>query len=269
MLRFNYSTSSPADAVQLYKSENGGSSYSFIEQSIENPFYLSIEDLGYNKGDVISFSLKAIYAKGQNSNYSRLATITINGFCSSPSNLTVNNGNVFWSSSLTVQNSYYQVQYGQQGFTIGNGTVVTTNDTSTGELSFMASQVYDVYVRSFCSDSQQFSAWIGPVSYFATTNQNVCTPPTNVGYSIEYNFFGEAVGAIITWSDTGNNGDYEYNLVEDNQSPTSNAVESGIGNTVTYLQMYQNTEYDFYVRTKCLNGTFTNWVGPLNVNIGF
>ncbi|AWA30167.1 hypothetical protein HYN48_08770 [Flavobacterium magnum] len=266
-IRFSYVTSEGASNVTLYRVENG--SYAPVTTRTENPFTMSIAELGLQAGDVVTFAIKAASNTGSTSEYSSPVTLTINSFCDGPSGLAVNGGFISWDEPAGASNAYYQVQYGAQGFTVGNGTTVTTNSTSTSEVSFTANQIYDVYVRGYCNGSQQFSSWVGPVSYFATANQNVCTLPSNVGYSVEYNFFGEAVGANLTWTDTGNNGRYEFNLVGHNQSPTSNAVESNDFPTITYISLFQNTDYDFYVRTQCLDGSYTNWVGPLVVNIGF
>lgn len=265
-LRVSYTTNQPAQSVRLYMAQNGSSGQLFLYEAYASPFELPF-DVFLNPGDTGFFFLEAMDSNYNPSEQFGPEPLTIAAYCSGPSNLQVNSGLVSWDAP-TIANTYYQVQYGPEGFAIGNGTVYTTNSTSTDNVTFVAGQVYDVYVRGYCSTGQTFSNWVGPVTYFAGSNQNVCGAPTNIGWNIEYNFFGEAVGATFVWTDAGNNFDYEYNLVGNNLPPTTGAVESGSSSTVTYLQVPQNTEFDFYVRTKCVDGSFTNWVGPINVNIG-
>ena len=57
----------------------------------------------------------------------------------------------------------WQVQYGNAGFTIGTGIIVASNATSKIFPGLADNASYDFYVRSKCS-ANQFSDWVGPVN---------------------------------------------------------------------------------------------------------
>ncbi|MBO4740836.1 MAG: hypothetical protein J5605_04235, partial [Bacteroidales bacterium] len=77
--------------------------------------------------------------------------------CPGITNLAVAGSTVTWSECGTA--TQWEVEYGRQGFAIGNGTRVTVNNTPTYTLSGLnAGTVYDVYVRSFCAPNDQ-SSW--------------------------------------------------------------------------------------------------------------
>ncbi len=59
----------------------------------------------------------------------------------------------------------YEVEYGTQGFTLGTGTSLTTNNNSLTITGLASSTVYDVYVRKICSVGDT-SEWI--MASFAT-----------------------------------------------------------------------------------------------------
>jgi hypothetical protein len=94
-----------------------------------------------------------------------------------------------------------------------------------------------------------------------------CPEPLNLDVSnIEKN------KATLIWSDDFNATDWEYFIQP--VTPTS-TMPTGVGiatknktvqvttdNTGKNLQ--PNTQYEFYVRTKCSNGQFSIWTGPLN-----
>jgi hypothetical protein len=57
----------------------------------------------------------------------------------------------------------WQVQYGNAGFTIGTGIIVASNAPSKIFPGLSDNASYDFYVRSKCS-ANQFSDWVGPVN---------------------------------------------------------------------------------------------------------
>ncbi|WP_298143150.1 hypothetical protein [Flavobacterium sp.] len=266
-LNIQYTTFGNVSAANLRNVYPGGEE--IFLTTLTGSASLSLESLNLQGGEMVTLLLYAVSSSGtRESEPSNAVTIIIEPYCDEPYDLRTEAGYFRWDSFIPDGTGFYQVQYGTQGFNLGSGTIFTVNSTSTNDFTFQAGQFYDLYVRSFCSNSQAYSDWIGPLTYYSPSNQNFCTAPVNVGYSVVTNFAGEPVGAEFTWSDPGNSNNYEYNLVGNNQSPTSNAIEQGTSETVTYLSLVQNTEYDFYVRTRCTNGTATAWVGPINVNIG-
>lgn len=231
---------------------------------------VSLDDFYLEKNKLYNFYVRAIGAAADAS-YGKWVgpvKLTISKFCEQPYNLSFSSS-LSWEYYYNETNaSYYEVEYGLQGFESGSGVKIISNDTYTDRMILESGKTYDFYVKAFCTENLGWSDQAGPVSYYAQVNMNVLMAPSNVGWQIEENFFGEPVGATFTWLDGGNNPSYEYNLVGNNQGPESNAVESGSSTTITYLSMTQSTEYDFYVRTVGVDGSRTAWVGPLSVNIG-
>ncbi len=229
---------------------------------------IDMEANGIEPDVMHNFYIRAKALNGATSAWFGPKTLLINEYCQEPYDLHFS-GAFYWEYYYnSTDAAYYAVEYGLQGFTPGTGISFSCVDTYTYSLVLETGKTYDFYVKAYCSASLGWSNWVGPLSGYATENLNVCMEPENVGWNVEVNFWGEPVGATFTWLDLGNNPGYEFNLVSNNQSPESNAIESGTSPTITYLSLYQDTEYDFYVRTVCLDGSKTAWVGPLNINIG-
>ncbi len=235
--------------------------------------YLNDSDFHINTEVLYSFYIRAVNAQGQYSQWYGPVVYSFEPFCEIvPEELYFNNWTgLKWQYSFYDSPSYFQIEYGTQGFPVGAGvgTVVTSNNNFTENITLIQGQYYDFYVRSWCSSSLGWSRWSEPLSYFAETGYNQCVTPHNVQYTVVRNSSNQAVGANFTWGDLGGNNNYEYNLVSPSQPPTYGNIEFGTSQTVTYISMYQNMDYHFYVRTVCSNGTKTDWTGPILVNIGY
>lgn len=105
-------------------------------------------------------------------------TLDSNPFCEDPTDFQIRNSNnaigsdfidLIWAN---VDNDGSQLQYGLQGFALGNGTIQSEGDNINNGFGTVenldSSTVYDFYVRNNCQENG-FSAWIGPVT--ATTTQ--------------------------------------------------------------------------------------------------
>ncbi|WP_299441201.1 reprolysin-like metallopeptidase [uncultured Aquimarina sp.] len=57
----------------------------------------------------------------------------------------------------------WQIQYGEEGFGLGSGTIIDTIDNPETITNLSSNTKYDVYLRSNC-EVNGFSDWIGPVS---------------------------------------------------------------------------------------------------------
>lgn len=198
-------------------------------------------------------------------------TPTPTNLCSKPSNLGLYTiaAEVYlhWEDNNTTPSSYYQFEYGLSGFAHGSGTVVTTSSTTSNKVSMAAGNAYQFYVRGYCDATNGFSDWTGPFSYYSDANHNLNIAPSNIQFSIEENAFGEPVGANFDWDRNGES-KFECTIVADGASPTSGNLTTVDGpSTVTFF-LTQNTDYDFYVRAVCIDGSKTSWAGPKNVNIG-
>ena len=275
-LLFDYSADSNYEYFEIYyalstnvvdnNDPSNGDRFMTIEQ---NSTVKPISELLIAPGYIWLFWIRGIDSNGNTSEWLGPKAVEISTYCEDVYDVYFD-GSLYWDYYYNeAEVSYFQVQYGLQGFELGEGEITQTNDEYTYKLSLEQGNSYDAYVRAYCSNNLGFSEWVGPVSYYAEENANVCLEPYNLSYYTEYNFFGDPVGANISWDDDGNNQTYEFNLVGNNQSPESSAIESrdDSGTQITYTQLTPYADYDFYVRTVCVDGSRTNWVGPLDVEI--
>ncbi|HRP39586.1 MAG TPA: hypothetical protein PLM55_07885 [Chitinophagales bacterium] len=175
--------------------------------------------------------------------------------CSEPRYLaaTINSNGPYWNWSG--DNDYYDIQYGPTGFKLGEGELIRTNQRYTSEAVLSANTTYDFYVRGNCG-SDKFSKWVGPKSFFAPQSYNPggaqCLMPTNLyAYrvnSMEINFQFTASGAL----------NYEYSFTASSSSPGSINSTTNTSGTVAISTGSASVSY-FWVRSKCTNGSFTNW----------
>lgn len=151
--------------------------------------------------------------------------------------------------------NFFDVEYGPTGFTIGNGTRIRTNNEFTDDAILHAGITYDFYVRANCGGST-FSSWGGPYSVYAAADQNInvpCTQPTSLyAYKINAN--------EVNYTATGHgNVSYEIAFSQSNTTITNNIIETSSPNgTVGNPGGFSGT-YFFWIRGKCVNGSFTTW----------
>ena len=269
VLIFTYTTIGDVEYVEIFSTSppsDGSSGAAPVATSSNGPAEVHFEDIGLQIGDVGTFYIRAV---GSNNDLSAVfgpELVTI-AYCDAPNNLHVENGIFSWYYYPSSLYTYYEIEYGSQGFALGDGTTLIANGGSTDDLSFVGGETYDIYIRCYCSPEQGFSSWTGPLSYLAEENQNLCIEPTNVSYTIEYNSSGAPVGVQVSWDDLGNDGEYEYTFAANNQAPNPDLLTIGNSATIHRYGLTPGVDYDFYVRTKCNEGATTSWVGPLNISI--
>jgi len=184
--------------------------------------------------------------------------------CAAPNGLTVSefvgtSVNLTWSS---IEGSSWEIQYGEEGFTLGTGTtVISTTDSKTIN-GLTITNDYDFYIRTNC-DNGLSSGWIGPVGVGSTVV--VCSNPTNLT-AVRSATVNTQVTA--TWSANGDENSWELQY-----GPTGFALGSGtiVPSTTTnkvITGLSATAGYDFYVRSNCSATENSNWVGPVRVNGG-
>jgi hypothetical protein len=232
----------------------------------------TIAELSLRTGELYIFNIRAITNHTNNGNVISGAdpvSLNIGDFCGAPTSLSFAPASGFnWYNNNSISTSYYEISYGITGTLAADGEKITTNNTSNKEMVLEQGQVYDFYVRSYCNNALGWSNWEGPLTEYISQSLNVCIPPANLAFTVVRNSLSQAVGARCTWDDNGGNSNYEVNMVGNGSSATAGNIETATSQQITYSPMTQNTEYDFYVRSICSDGTPTSWVGPLNVNIG-
>lgn len=78
-------------------------------------------------------------------------------------NITTTAADISWTENGTA--TEWEIEYGEFGFTPGEGITITDNDGTLGETisGLISGMEYDVYVRSLCGENE--SEWEGPVSF--------------------------------------------------------------------------------------------------------
>lgn len=201
---------------------------------------------------------RVICSNGEKSDWSTPKVIYINNYCGKPYNLTYS-GELTWddSNSGTGTVSYYQVQYGTQGFSLGSGTTLNANNEYLSNIPMAAQTTYDFYVRSYCNDGKGWSSWTGPYTYFSQYTQNMCSIPTNLTYILGSQT-STYVWTELNWSYNGES-NFEYTIVSQGYPVSSGTVYGASTGGWPVHQLTKGYNYEFYVRAVCANGNRTNW----------
>jgi hypothetical protein len=159
--------------------------------------------------------------------------------------------------------SYYVVEYGLAGFTVGNGTKLQTS-TSSNYLNIENLQpntAYDFYVKAVCYDSAPNDA--SDNIKFTRTTIGACPKPTNLSYyTISGSCNNGTAKRSLSWSDTYNAPSYTVCIVEEGGQPSMNGTTFNTSsNGITLMNMYCNWDA-FYVRANCDGGDTSAWAGP-------
>lgn len=121
-------------------------------------------------------------------------------------------------------------------------------------------QNYDFYVRAYCENNAGFGNWAGPVSYFAQNNINMCSLPINLKYTIT-DSSGSLRNVNFKWESNGEK-EWEYILVSKGEEISEGLIKNIFwpDSSVTYTNLYNYIDYEFYVRAVCKSGERTEWV---------
>ncbi|TSJ45551.1 T9SS type A sorting domain-containing protein [Fluviicola chungangensis] len=98
----------------------------------------------------------------------------------------------------------FNVQYGMNGFALGNGTIVSASGIDFSDTIFdaslIASGVYQVYVQAACAGTNDTSNWVGPISVvMPATNDIVCDQEALL-LGTDYTF--NTTGATVSLNET-------------------------------------------------------------------
>lgn len=169
------------------------------------------------------------------------------------SNVTGTTVDLTWEADEAAAN--FQVQYGEQGFAIGEGTSVdvnNANEITINELNYETT--YDFYVRVVCEGDN--GAWFGPVS---ATTAPACSDPMNLSFDF--------TAAQLHW----NNGEWgtpaQYNVrykaendAEYNYTSVIPVDMPGYTPFATISGLASNTTYEMGVQSVCGENMESNWV---------
>jgi len=159
---------------------------------------------------------------------------------------------------------FWEVEYGETGFILGQGQTETINDTFIELSNLQPSTMYDFYVRAKCT-SDNYSAYTGPVSI---TTVAACSAPNSVSVSGI-----QACSFIINWGTSGETaweieyGESGFTLGSGTVINTSN---SGF---IIEDDILPNTTYEVYLRANCGSDGFSEYTDALvittnSINLG-
>ena len=179
--------------------------------------------------------------------------------CVTVSDVTVNeiggtNATITWTPAEG--QTAWEITYGMQGFSEGNGIATISVTTTTYQITGLEpSMSYDVYVRAICQEGV-YSAWSERVTF--TTTEEECNPVSNV----TANDITES-GATITWTAADNETKWQvaYCLASDATVVGEDATIVDVENTPSYTitGLESRTSYDAFVRTVCSENNYSAW----------
>ena len=146
----------------------------------------------------------------------------------------------------------FQVQYGEQGFNVGEGTSVDVNGATTVAISGLNYETaYDFYVRVVCEGDN--GAWAGPVT---VTTAPSCSAPTSLSFEMTTNMLFWQAGEWGT--------PVQYNVrykAEDETEYTTMTVEPVVGvDPFTVISgLNSNTTYEIGVQSVCGENQESDW----------
>ncbi len=131
--------------------------------------------------------------------------------CLVPTNVvaTVDLNSVTVSWTPAEGNTAFEVEYGNRGFSHGNGTVVNTNEPSTVINGLEFNTQYDLYVRALCG-ADNYSPWT-PVTTFTTGTQGI-----DNAEGVTCTIFPNPTSSATTISVSGVNGKVKIEVVDMN-----------------------------------------------------
>ena len=176
--------------------------------------------------------------------------------CAAPTALTVIDvttgaAKISWSS---MEAGSYEIQLGPNGFTLGEGEILSSTGTSNQIDNLNAGTPYDFYVRTLC-DMESISDW-SEVESFRTlpncariTNSTV-TNITETAAFISWQFIGDIpIGWIIEY---GEEGFLEGQGV---------IAETSIDN-IPLMNLMTGIHYEYYLTSKCAQDNLGERAGP-------
>ncbi len=152
----------------------------------------------------------------------------------------------------------WELEYGLEGFILGEGQVLNTSQQSAIIQNLEALTAYDVYVKTAC-DAGGFSEVVGPIKI---TTTELCSKSSNLNVT---RFNSSEV--TVEWQNLNpsvSNWEVEYGAFGFTQG--TGISENVSDTTINISELTSNTQYQLYVRANCeANGDgFSEWVGPID-----
>lgn len=159
--------------------------------------------------------------------------------------------------------SYYVVEYGAAGFTVGNGTKVQTAP-STPYLTIdnlQPSTAYDFYVKAVCYDGAPNDT-SATIKYTRTT-AGACPAPVNLSsYTVSGSCNSGTAKRTLSWSHPYNAPSFTVCIVPEGIAPSMSGTTFNTSTaSITIANMFCIWDA-FYVRANCGGEATSEWAGP-------
>lgn len=170
-LKFNYSSDFDFEKYEVSRVmatlNNGYGSGQTVVNTDDSSFETTIKEPTYEVGKEYRFGIRGIYDIDKTSEWFGAEYLEIEDYCSSPYDLHIISGlDIFkWETRYDdTSPSSFEIQYGESGFELGTGKIVTSNNKSYEIPDFQSGKTYDCYVRGFCNSQVGWTDWVGPES---------------------------------------------------------------------------------------------------------
>ena len=224
--------------------------YEGVASSDKETVIIPLEDL--YKGRAVNFKIV-----NNSTNYQYIYNINVNqcpfeATALTTSNITGTTVDLEWEVVEGLNN--FQVQYGEQGFTVGEGTnvdVTNANEVTISQLNYETA--YDFYVRVVCEGDN--GAWFGPVS---ATTAPACSDPEALSYDFN--------SAQLSWNKGEWGTPVQYNVrykEESAEEYTTEVVNVPFENWTPFFTisgLASNVTYEMGVQSVCGENMESNWV---------
>ena len=149
----------------------------------------------------------------------------------------------------------FEIEYGEQGFEPGTGTVDTLTGTTLTITGLDANTQYDAYVRTVCSDTV-YGDW-SMVQF--TTGDDTCATVVSIALNDISN--GSEAQMVLQWSGSSTPSHWELEYGTHNFVHGTGTAVTVLGTSydIYQLELQSNTEYDFYVRSVCDSSIYGDW----------
>ena len=169
----------------------------FVGEIVPDTNYTTYEyDLSDYVGQDIRFFIYSGVSSGVELNgVSFVDNVVVDAWppCPTPIDLVATTGITSADISWTVRGdeTEWNVEYGETGYTQGTGSVFSSSSNSTTITGLNLGSNYDFYVQANCGGADGTSEWIGPATFFMPS----CVTPTNLEL-VDI----DSTSAVVSWS---------------------------------------------------------------------
>lgn len=217
-----------------------------------NPYVVT----GLEEMTPYDFYVRTVCGEGWNSNWSNVAHATTDAPdvpCATvegvTANVTDNSVAISWNAVENAQ--IYELEYGAAGFVLGTGTAVNNLSATNYTVNNLAAGNYEVYVRANCGETN-YGPWSQAAQFAIVAT---CDPVTNV---IATPLEG-TTNVTVAWTAAPGTDTWQVEYGTAGFSHGNGIVITVTDNPTMITGLESETAYDFYVRTVCGEGLYSNW----------